>query len=198
MKGTETLRRCGTRRWASQAALLAAAACAAGSARSDTPAADAGCAWPVAGSVEALLQAETEAALRARRADRFGAGSLAEPRPGLGPGPGSGPGAGPGFGPGSGPGPGPGPGAPTRSDQADRLAVAAIYGVGRRLHVDVRINGQMARYRKGQRWPEHAPSGGAGVYALAAVLGECVRLQSGASARVACLDSPRPMEGNRN
>ncbi|WP_198952731.1 MULTISPECIES: hypothetical protein [unclassified Achromobacter] len=184
MKETETL----PGRWVMRAALLASAACAAGSAHSDTPAADAGCAWPVAGSVEALLQAETEVALRARRGDRLGIGS--PPMPG----PGSGAGVGPGLGAGRGPGPGP----DTRSDQPDRVAVAAIYGVGRRLHVDVRINGQLARYRKGQRWPEHAPSGGAGVYALAAVLGECVRLQSGTHAQVTCLDAPRSLEERRN
>ncbi|MFC4274752.1 hypothetical protein [Achromobacter aloeverae] len=138
----------------------------------DTPPAADACAWPVAGSVEALLQAETAAALRAR----LGVGSDRSHMDGA---------AGPSL-------------APSPAPHADRVAVAAIYGVGRRLHVDVHINGQVARYRAGRRWPEHAPGGGAGVYALAAVLGECVRLQGGDGARIACLDAKGHREERRN
>ncbi|ALM83755.1 hypothetical protein [Bordetella sp. N] len=135
----------------------------------------AGCAWPIAGSVEALLQAETEAVLQARPG--VFKHQTSSSRGGMRPGPG--------------PETDPGPGKP------DHVAVAAIYGVGRRLHVDVRINGQIARYRNGRRWPEHAPKGGAGIYALAAVQGECVRLRSGAVARVACLDSDATADARR-
>ncbi len=133
------------------------------------------CAWPVEQSVEALLQAETEAVLRTRqglppaqpagRKAAFRTPDNAVAR-----------------------------GALTTAGDAhgDHVAVTAIYGVGRRLHVDVRINGRVARYRPGRRWPEHAPGGGAGVYALAAVLGECVRLQGTAGTRLACLDAAGP------
>ncbi|WP_233235262.1 hypothetical protein [Bordetella sp. LUAb4] len=197
-------------RRAAKAALLATAACAAAAtsyvagaesspvirapiatpatpAAAAVPVAAAGCVWPVADSVEALLQAETEIALRTRRGSPLSASRLSGPAQestlasaSLSPSPSA-------------------SASPTAGlEHADRVAVAAIYGVGRALHVDVRINGQLARYHKGQRWPEHAPSGGAGVYALAAVLGECVRLQSAASARVICLDALGSMEAKRN
>ncbi|WP_143277704.1 hypothetical protein [Bordetella genomosp. 10] len=170
MKGIEVLpRRHGARRWGPCAVLLMPAAVFAAP---DAPPPDAGCAWPVADSVEALLQAETEAALRARRGMAADRGRVDVVVPG--------------------PAPARGPA------HADRVAVAAIYGVGRRLHVDVRINGQIARYRKDQRWPEHAPGGGAGVYALAAVLGECVHLQGGDGARIACLDAGAAPEARRH
>jgi hypothetical protein len=121
--------------------------------------------------VEALLQAETEAAMQARPS----VFNHRTPSPR-----------------------GPIPHAPpTGPDTSDHVAVAAIYGVGRRLHVDLRINGQLARYRNGQRWPEHAPKGGDGVYALAAVRGECVRLLGDAAARIACLDADASTDAKR-
>ncbi|WP_157792926.1 hypothetical protein [Bordetella genomosp. 8] len=69
---------------------------------------------------------------------------------------------------------------------ADRLDLAAIYGVGKRLDVEVVVNGHRLRYRHGHIWPEESPDGD-GVYALRAIQGQCVLLDRDGGKRRVCL-----------
>jgi hypothetical protein len=68
----------------------------------------------------------------------------------------------------------------------DRIDLAAIYGIGKRLHVEVLVNGQRLRYRHGHKWPEEAPDG-VGVYVLKAIEGQCVMLDGATGGRKICL-----------
>ncbi|OZI23509.1 hypothetical protein CAL26_08680 [Bordetella genomosp. 9] len=70
--------------------------------------------------------------------------------------------------------------------QADRLDLAAIYGVGKRLDVEVVVNGHRLRYRHGRKWPEESPDGD-GAYALRAIQGQCVLLDRDGGKRRVCL-----------
>jgi hypothetical protein len=113
-------------------------------------------AWPEAETVHELLRRETRAALARRRG------------PGL-----------------------QGPMQAADSDSpatqpADRIDLSAIYGVGKRLHVEVVLNGRRLRYRHGRKWPDQAPDG-VGVYALRAIEGSCVRLDGASGDRQVCL-----------
>ncbi|ANN78661.1 hypothetical protein [Bordetella flabilis] len=117
-------------------------------------------AWPEADTVHELLRRETRAALARRRG------------PGL-----------------------QGPTHAADSDSqtaqpADRIDLSAIYGVGKRLHVEVVLNGRRLRYRHGRKWPDQAPDG-VGVYALRAIEGSCVRLDGASGNRHVCL-APTP------
>jgi hypothetical protein len=113
-------------------------------------------AWPEAETVHELLRRETRAALARRR----GSGLQ-------------------------------GPMQAADSDSpstqpVDRIDLSAIYGVGKRLHVEVVLNGRRLRYRHGRKWPDQAPDGG-GVYALRAIEGSCVRLDGASGDRQVCL-----------
>ena len=68
----------------------------------------------------------------------------------------------------------------------DHLQLAAIYGVGRRLHVEILVNGRRTLYRAGHRLPLERDLAGE-PYTLAAIAGACVRLQAAGRARSACL-----------
>jgi hypothetical protein len=70
--------------------------------------------------------------------------------------------------------------------QPDRVDLAAIYGIGKRLDVEVLVNGQRLRYRHGSKWPDDAPDGD-GAYALLAIQGNCVTLDRVGANRRACL-----------
>ena len=114
--------------------------------------------WPDADIVDELLRRETRAALTAQ-AQRRGS-----PR-----------------------GPLSRPDADTPVEaQPDRIDLAAIYGVGKRLDVEVLVNGRRLRYRHGRKWPEEAPDGD-GAYALRAIQGNCITLDSAGGNRRACL-----------
>jgi hypothetical protein len=113
--------------------------------------------WPESETVDELLRRETRAALAMQRR-----------RPGL-------------HGPMAASGPESQPEQP-----ADRIDLSAIYGVGKRLHVEVLLNGRRLRYRHGRKWPDQAPDG-VGVYALRAIEGFCVRLAGAAGDRPICL-----------
>jgi hypothetical protein len=68
----------------------------------------------------------------------------------------------------------------------DRVDLAAIYGVGKRLNVEVIVNGQTRQYAHGKKWPD----GGAGIkdaYALVAIDGRCVKLDGAGGTRTVCL-----------
>jgi len=71
-------------------------------------------------------------------------------------------------------------------EQPDRVDLAAIYGIGKRLDVEVLVNGQRLRYRHGRKWPDDAPDG-EGAYALRAIQGNCVTLDRVGAHRRACL-----------
>ena len=70
--------------------------------------------------------------------------------------------------------------------QPDRIDLAAIYGVGKRLDVEVLVNGRRLRYRHGRKWPEEAPDGD-DAYALRAIQGHCVTLDRVGGNRRVCL-----------
>lgn len=72
---------------------------------------------------------------------------------------------------------------------SDRVDLAAIYGVGKRLSVEVLVNGHRKRYRHGSKWPDGAPRGGGGAYALLDIEGSCVRLDRASEPRTVCLGS---------
>ena len=77
-------------------------------------------------------------------------------------------------------------GAPTSAEINDHLQLAAIYGVGRRLHVEILVNGRRTLYRAGHRIPVERDLAGQ-PYTLAAIAGGCVRLQAPGRERSACL-----------
>jgi hypothetical protein len=73
---------------------------------------------------------------------------------------------------------------------SDRLELAAIYGVGKRLNVEVLINGQRRVYRHGHKWPDTVPDDGqkgTNAYGLQAIKGPCITLNSPAGSRLVCL-----------
>jgi hypothetical protein len=70
--------------------------------------------------------------------------------------------------------------------QPDRIDLAAIYGIGKRLDVELLVNGRRLRYRHGRKWPEEAPDGD-GAYALRAIQGQCVMLDGAGGNRRVCL-----------
>ncbi|WP_066634458.1 hypothetical protein [Bordetella sp. H567] len=143
------------------AMMAIAASCAAraqGDAGAVPPDAAAAPGWPDADIVDQLLRRETRAAL-AEHAHRRGAP--------------------------------PDPPARTESRaaaqaQPDRIDLAAIYGIGKRLDVEVLVNGQRLRYRHGRKWPEESPDG-EGAYALRGIHGSCILLDSPGGNRRACL-----------
>lgn len=117
-------------------------------------------AWPEASTVDELLRRETRAAL-----------ALQQRRPVLADLPDES-----------------GPHRPSEA-QPDRIDLAAIYGVGKRLHVEVLFNGQRLRYRHGRKWPDEAPDG-LGAFALRSIEGTCVKLDTpdgGSGHRRVCL-----------
>ncbi|ANN71439.1 hypothetical protein [Bordetella bronchialis] len=76
---------------------------------------------------------------------------------------------------------------PAQADvPTDRIDLAAIYGVGKRLDVEVLFNGRRLRYRHGREWPEEAPNG-EGAYALRGIQGSCVVLDGASGNRRICL-----------
>jgi hypothetical protein len=118
--------------------------------------------WPDTDIVDELLRRETRAALLAQARRRGMAWAMA-------------------------------PGSASRADpdapaepQPDRLDLAAIYGVGKRLDVEVVVNGRRLRYRHGRKWPEESPDG-EGAYALRAIQGHCVLLDRDGGNRRVCL-----------
>lgn len=114
--------------------------------------------WPDADIVDELLRRETRAALAAQAQRR---GSARRPLSG--------------------------PESDTPAEaQPDRIDLAAIYGVGKRLDVEVLVNGRRLRYRHGRKWPEEAPDGD-GTYALRAIQGNCITLDGAGGNRRACL-----------
>lgn len=70
--------------------------------------------------------------------------------------------------------------------QPDRIDLAAIYGIGKRLDVEVLLNGRRLRYRHGRKWPEEAPDGD-GAYALRGIQGNCIVLDGAGGNRRVCL-----------
>lgn len=115
--------------------------------------------WPDADTVEDLLRRETRAAVAAQgRRQAARDASLRQASP------------------------------PESTPSPDRLDLSAIYGLGKRLDVEVLLNGRRLRYRHGRKWPDEAPDGD-GVYALRAIEGRCVRLDNGATGRQVCLST---------
>lgn len=162
----------------SERPVAAAADAAATIATSQPMDAEAPPAWPDAGAVEELLRRETRAALAMqRRRERMNEIRLDASAPngartaGVAEPAGERKAA-------SGDADGDGP--------ASRIDLAAIYGVGKRLHVEILHNGRRLRYRHGKKWPDEAPDG-AGAYALRAIEGSCVRLDRTGDQRRVCL-----------
>ncbi|WP_183003421.1 hypothetical protein [Achromobacter sp. UMC71] len=75
--------------------------------------------------------------------------------------------------------------------QSDDVRVAAIFGVARRLQVDLIVNGALLRYQAGRATPV-AGAQVAQAYQLVAVDGGCVRLRRGDRDIRACLDAGSP------
>ncbi len=80
------------------------------------------------------------------------------------------------------------PGRVSGTDDADRVDVLAIYGIGRTLLADIEVNGAVWRYRQGRPWPLGATEQGPEHrYALVAIDLPCVRLRYRNDVRTACL-----------
>jgi hypothetical protein len=75
----------------------------------------------------------------------------------------------------------------TREKNPDRLDLAAIYGIGSHLHVEVVVNGRSRQYRYGKKWPDGG-SEGEDAYALVAIDGTCVKLGGANGNRTVCMD----------
>ncbi|OZI59820.1 hypothetical protein [Bordetella genomosp. 11] len=153
---------CGRRLRRGLALMAIAASCAAraqadvAAAAAPDPAATRG--WPDADIVDELLRRETRAALTAQ-AQRSGSrhGAVSPMRSD----------------------------APAQADP-DRMDLAAIYGVGQRLDVEILLNGRRLRYRHGRKWPDEAPDGD-GAYTLRAIQGHCVVFDGSGGNRRVCL-----------
>jgi len=163
-----------------QAVHAAAAAAAANGPNAVDPLDAAPAPWPEADTVQALLRAETERAIIAarRRAAMMADASQAAVPPLAMP-----TGVLPSGRPGQYDQEG---GAPTSAEINDHLQLAAIYGVGQRLHVEILVNGRRTLYRAGHRIPVERDLAGQ-PYTLAAIAGGCVRLQAPGRERSACL-----------
>lgn len=84
----------------------------------------------------------------------------------------------------------PGVNAGQAGNARDQLEVLAIYGVGRSLHADIVINGELWRYRQGRHWPLGiADAMGEPRYSLVSIEQPCVRLRWQEALRTACLHS---------
>jgi hypothetical protein len=115
--------------------------------------------WPEAPSVNELMQAELQAALLTQRQRTPGRAraTAADPVAGI-----------------------------ADEPAADRVDLAAIYGVGKRLKVELIVNGQARRYEHGKKWSDE----GAGIknaYALVGIDGRCVKLDGAGGIRTVCL-----------
>jgi hypothetical protein len=73
-----------------------------------------------------------------------------------------------------------------RKREGDHLELAAIYGIGQSLNVEILINGQRCLYRHGYKWPDEMPDG-VGAYSLRSINGRCVMLDSTTGTRRVCL-----------
>jgi hypothetical protein len=127
--------------------------------------------WPESDTVLDLLRADARAALAGKRLERAqdwlatmpGAAMPAPPMPS-------------------------GAHAGQTGNARDQLEVLAIYGVGRSLHADIMINGELWRYRQGRHWPQGvADATGEPRYSLVSIEQPCVRLRMQESTRTACL-----------
>lgn len=123
--------------------------------------------WPEAQSVNELMQAELRAALLAQRQRQPGRAraAAADPAGGI-----------------------------ADEPAADRVDLAAIYGVGKRLKVELIVNGQARQYGHGKKWSDE----GAGIkdaYALVGIDGRCVKLDGPGGIRTVCLQ--RRAEGSK-
>jgi len=78
----------------------------------------------------------------------------------------------------------------TGAPSADRVRVAAIYGVGAGLRAEVLVNDALRIYRSGRQAAEGRQSTADG-YDLIAITGACVSLRKRGQPLVACLD-PSP------
>jgi hypothetical protein len=113
--------------------------------------------WPEAETVNDLMQAEMRAAMMLQK-QRAGARALMA-----------------------------GANSDAHEDSRDRLDLAAIYGIGDRLHVEVVVNGKPRQYRHGKKWPDGGAEG-EDAYALVAIDGTCVKLGGANGTRTACMD----------
>jgi len=80
------------------------------------------------------------------------------------------------------------PPSPPGMSPADRVQVAAIYGVGAGLRAEVLINDALRIYRSGRKQAEGRQAAVDG-YDLVAITGACVSLRKGDQPLVACLES---------
>lgn len=71
---------------------------------------------------------------------------------------------------------------------AEQISLSAIYGVGRALWADIRLDGRQGRYRVGQTLPTEPQQA---AYVLVAIEGRCVRLRKSGASAIACLDEGR-------
>jgi len=128
--------------------------------------------WPESDTVLDLLRADARAALAGKRMERA-QDWLATPGTVM-----------------SAPRMSPGTHAGQAGNVRDQLEVLAIYGVGRSLHADIMINGELWRYRQGRHWPLGiADAAGEPRYSLVSIEQPCVRLRWQESLRTACLHS---------
>lgn len=73
---------------------------------------------------------------------------------------------------------------------SDEIRVMAIFGLARRLSVDIAINGAVLRYQAGRGEPV-AGAVDSRAYLLLAIDDSCVKLRRGDTERTACVDAGR-------
>jgi hypothetical protein len=143
--------------WRIAAGLAASAGC--------SPPVQADAAWPDKDSVEHILRLETAAVLQAMQG---GPGRLGMPIAGA-------------------PTQASGVPGPQTDKQDDRISLAAVYGVGKRLQVELLVNGRRQRYQSNRRLPEGVQTRQQQAYRLVAIEGRCVKVDKGEGTRRVCL-----------